>query len=334
MHSQPLAAQCFIMKHLRDTRERRPRDGTCECMRVGGVSWGGGEKTMALNRRQFLKAGTFGIAAATLTSASRSAAMPSHTLRVALLHLAPHPGDLAYNRRLVETAVTTAAELGAAWILTPELCICGHDFADEIGTDCIVPPPDPWMRDFCRLAARLHVTVFLSHPERDPRTAKLHNSVFVIAADGTIPGTHRKINTLRVGAEAWSNSGDRATPIPAEPFRRVGILICADAYSPGIARSLQAQGAELLVSSAAWAPGLHGPDGEWERCTRDTGLPLFVCDRTGPDRALDFTGAESVIVKGGQRLLTFRSERSAIFTFDWDLRTQTLVTPAYQCTDL
>jgi predicted amidohydrolase len=334
MRSQPLAAQFFIMKHLRDTRERRSREGMCKCMLVGGISRGGGEKTMALNRRQFLKAGTFGIAAAALTSAARSAAMPSHTLRVALLHMAPRPGDLAHNRRLVETAVTTAAGLGAAWVLTPELCICGYDFADEIGTDWIVPPPDPWMRDFCQLVARLHVTVFLSHPERDPRTAKLHNSVFVIAADGTILGTHRKINTLRVSAEAWSSPGDRATPIPSEPFRRVGILICADAYSPGIAQSLQAQGAELLVSSAAWAPGLHGPDGEWERCTRDTALPLFVCNRTGPDRTLDFTGAESVIVKGGQRLLTFRSERSAIFTFDWDLRTQTLVTPAYQRTDL
>ena len=79
-----------------------------------------------------------------------------------------------------------------------------------------------------------------------------------MAADGTILGTHRKINTLRVGAEAWSSPGDRGAPIPAEPFRRVGILICADAYSPGIARSLQAQGAQLLVSSAAWAQAFMG----------------------------------------------------------------------------
>jgi predicted amidohydrolase len=289
---------------------------------------------MALNRRQFLTAGTCGIAAAVLASASFSVAVPNPILRVALLHLAPRPGDLAYNRRLVETAVTKAAGMGAAWILTPELCISGYAFADQIGTDWIVPPPDPWVRDFCQLVARLHVTVFLSHPERAPETATLHNSVFVIAADGAIRGTHRKINTLKVGDEAWSSPGDRVTPIPAEPFRRVGILICADAYSPGIAQSLQAQGAELLVSSAAWAPGLHGPDGEWERCTHDTGLPLFVCNRTGPDRTLDFTGAESVIVKDGARLLTCRAERSAIFTIAWDVKTQTLVTPGAQRIDL
>lgn len=71
--------------------------------------------------------------------------MPTHSLRIALLHLAPLAGDLAYNQRLVETAVTTAAGLGAAWILTPELCICGYTFADQIGTDWILPQPDLWM---------------------------------------------------------------------------------------------------------------------------------------------------------------------------------------------
>jgi 5-aminopentanamidase len=154
---------------------------------------------MAFNRRRFLMAGTFGIAAA-LTSASPPAAAPRHTLRVALL--APRPGDLAYNRRLVQTAATTAAGLGATWILRPELYICGYAFADQIGTDWIVPPPDPWMKDFCQLTARLHVTVFLSYPEQGPQTATLHNSVFVIAADGIILGTDLKINTLRGGAEA------------------------------------------------------------------------------------------------------------------------------------
>jgi len=114
----------------------------------------------------------------------------------------------------------------------------------------------------------------------------------------------------------------------------VGVLICADAYSPGIARSLKAQGAQLLVSSAAWAPGFHGPNGEWEQCTRDTGLALLVCNRTGPDRTLSFTDAESVIVKDGQRLLSFQAERSAVVTIDWHLETYNLVTQQYQRTDL
>lgn len=84
----------------------------------------------------------------------------------------------------------------------------------------------------------------------------------------------------------------------------------------------------------AWAPGFHGPNGEWERCTRDTGLPLLVCNRTGPDRTLNFSQAESVIVKDGQRILSLRAEHSAIFIIEWDLETQTLATQTYQRVNL
>lgn len=249
-------------------------------------------------------------------------------LRLALLHLAPVVGDLAHNRRLVERAVAAAAEPGATWLITPELCITGYAFADAIGTDWIGEAPDAWTARLCRQVARLGVTVFLSHPERDPGTAALHNPVLVIAPDGRILGTHRKINTLPVGSEAWSTPGGLAAPIVVPPVGAVGIMVCADAYAPWIAKRLHAQGARLLVSAAAWAPGLHGPSGEWEQCTRDTGLPLLVCNRTGRDRVLDFTLGESVIVKDGERLLALQAPGSTVFTVDWDLDAERPVGPA------
>lgn len=260
--------------------------------------------------------------------------MATPSLRIAFLHLAPVPGDLAGNRRLIETAVMQAAQAGANWILTPELAVCGYAFAGRIGTDWIAPQPDEWMIQMGRLAARLRVTLFLSLPEQDVRTKLLHNSLFVIAPDGALTGAHRKINALRVGSEAWSTPGTEALVIAAPPLDRVGLLICADAYSPGIAGSLRRQGARMLVSAAAWAPGLHGPNGEWERCTRDTGLPLLVCNRTGPDLTLDFTKAESVVAKDGERRLSMSAARSTIFLIEWDLLRQDLATPSYQRLEL
>ncbi|MDQ2799785.1 MAG: carbon-nitrogen hydrolase family protein, partial [Armatimonadota bacterium] len=77
-----------------------------------------------------------------------------------------------------------------------------------------------------------------------------------------------------------------------------------------------------LVSSATWGPGLYEPEGEWERCTLKTSLPLFVCNRTGRDQTLDFTEATSIIAKEGQRLLSFQSNTSAILAIDWDMAAQ------------
>jgi N-carbamoylputrescine amidase len=260
--------------------------------------------------------------------------MTSRSLRIALLHLDPVPGDLAHNRLAVETAVATAAQLGASWILTPELCVCGYSFAGRIGTDWIARQPGPWLMDFCRRVGLLHVTVFLSHPERDLQTGQLHNTVFVIGPSGRILGKHRKINALRGGAEDWSSPGTQAVPIPVPPLGKVGILICADACSPGIAASLKSRGAGLIVSSASWAPGAHGPSGEWEARTRETGLPLLVCNRTGIDGSLDFTDAESVVVKDGLRILSARSARPVIITLDWDAGAGDLASPEARMTDL
>jgi omega-amidase len=256
--------------------------------------------------------------------------MARPTLRIAFLHLAPVPGDLIQNRRAIETAIIRAAQTGATWILTPELAICGYTFSDTLGTDWIEPQPDQWVSTLCQLTARLRITLFLSHPERDRKTDTLYNSLFVITPEGCVVGSHRKINTLRVGSEAWSSPGNRAEPIALPAVGRVGLLICADTYTPAIANSLKAHGAQVLVSSAAWAPGLHGPNGEWERCTKDTGLPLFVCNRTGPDRTLNFIQAESVVAQDGKRLLSFQSARAAIFIIDWNLATNALASPRFQ----
>ena len=72
-------------------------------------------------------------------------------LRISFLHLAPVTCDIGHNRRLVETGVKVAAEHGAQWVITPELCIPGYLFMEQIGTDWILPPPDPWMDGFLGL---------------------------------------------------------------------------------------------------------------------------------------------------------------------------------------
>jgi 5-aminopentanamidase len=245
-------------------------------------------------------------------------------LRIALLHLAPRAGDLSYNQRLVEQGINTAAEAGAQWIVTPELVTTGYTFAEIIGTEWITTQPDAWLQRICEVARRHGVAIFLGHVERDQEKNSLHNSVFTISASGELLRQHRKINTLRIGSEAWSTPGVDTTVVELHPIGKVGILVCADAYSPQIAEQLKAKGARLLVSLAAWAPGLHGPNGEWERITELTGLPLFVCNRTGDDQIMSFANAESVVAHYGRRLWSMTSAQSAAFLIEWDLRAEKL----------
>src|SRR5262245_56044793 len=88
-------------------------------------------------------------------------------LNVALLHLAPRAGDVAFNKLLIEDAIMTAAASGADWVITPELSVCGYTFEPSIGTDWISIQPDPWMTRIKKVAAQLGIVIFLSVPERD-----------------------------------------------------------------------------------------------------------------------------------------------------------------------
>jgi predicted amidohydrolase len=245
--------------------------------------------------------------------------------KVALLHLETVPGAVEQNRYVIVEAIKHAASVGAEWIVTPELAVCGLQFVQLIGTDWIEPQPDPWMQQVCRLVKRLKRTVFLSCPERDGR--RLYNTVFVIDSAGEVVGKHRKINVAS-DSLSWSSPGDVALPIECSGIK-VGVLVCADVYTQNIARAMKFEGAQMLVSPASWGPGLHGPNGEWEQRTYETGLPLIVCNRTGAEKTLDFWDAPSLVVKDGVRVLTHTSKKSAVLTFNWDFDRMVLRSSRY-----
>ena len=238
----------------------------------------------------------------------------SSSLRVGLLHLAPEAGAVEHNRALLEKATTVAADMGAAWLVSGELIVPGYRFHPLIGTDWITSQPDAWMRRFAQLTASLGVVSFVSHPERDNGSGKFFNTLFIIGRKGHVLGRYQKLHPTP-GAEDWSSPGTPGHPVEVDGIS-VGLLICADACSPEPALRLRELGAELLISAAAWWPGDHGPNGEWEARSLDTGLPMIVCNRTGVDGDSQLADAESVVIDNGRRLTTLRSPNSAVFVID------------------
>lgn len=232
---------------------------------------------------------------------------------MALLHLASRPGDVAYNTRMIESAVRRAAAMGAAFVVSPELAVSGYGFRDAIGTDWIARDQAvlfAWAGDLARQAS---VFLLLGTPEADGR---LFNSQVLFAPDGTRIGRHRKIMVLKVGSESWSAAGDRSTVVTVDGIGRIGLFVCADMYSKRLVDETAAQGVDLLVSSAAWAPGEHGPNGEWESASLETGRPVLVCNRTGED-SMDFRGSQSVAAVAGRIASSHSSPQSAIVLVDW-----------------
>ncbi|WP_209120960.1 carbon-nitrogen hydrolase family protein [Alkalihalobacillus sp. BA299] len=245
-------------------------------------------------------------------------------IKVALLHLLPITGDVAYNQGLIEKGVKKAAEKKVDWIITPELAVSGLQFEHIIGTQWINEQPDEWLTQFMKIVKTLKITVFLGNAERS-KDQNFYNSVFVINPEGKLIGRQRKFARV----DHWSTSGSTLNPIDLGNIQ-VGILICADAYKKTIADTLKDNGADIIIAPSSWGPGLHGPEGEWEQRSIDTGLPLFVCNRTGEDKSVSFWEAESSVIKNGRRLLTHYSKQSSLLTFEWDLENMELLSTHFK----
>jgi predicted amidohydrolase len=157
-------------------------------------------------------------------------------MRIALLHTAPVPGDFAGNIARIREGIASAASKGAEWVLTPELSTSGYTFSEKFGLGWIGPPHDQLICDVVRLSADLNVTLFLAGAERGARTGLLYNSIQVFDGRRGWVGSHRKVNTLKIGSEAWSSSGAVATVLRVSDFGLVGHLICADACSLHLAK--------------------------------------------------------------------------------------------------
>ncbi|GGJ43379.1 carbon-nitrogen hydrolase family protein [Deinococcus roseus] len=238
--------------------------------------------------------------------------------RMALCHLAPVPDDLQHNRRTIERALEQAANLGAHWIVTPELSSCGYQFARHLGTDWITVQPDPWVKTLMQFAAEHQVHLFLGHAEADVHTGKLHNAVLAISDQGELLGSARKHNVLP-GSEGWSTRSQQAAVFEVQDIK-VGVLICADAYTSKVSRELLAQGAQMILAPSAWGPGLHGPEGEWESRSLDTGIPVVVCNRTGAEGNLSFEGSTSGFIRAGKREKVFEPAGPALILLDWTVQ--------------
>lgn len=236
--------------------------------------------------------------------------------RIALIHLVPEFGDLAYNRDALERGVRRAAAEGADWIVTPEMWLSGWSYPQCAGTNWIVEYPDPWLTRLASMLGEFGMSGFISYPERDPATGLLYNSVVVIDDAGELRGTYRKRNLIP-GAEAWATPGSDH-PVFDCGGKRVGVIVCADAAIPEIGRCLQAAGADIIVAPSSWSPGDWGPNGEWEAMSLATGLPLLVCNRGGTEPGLDFSGSETLVVVEGLRVRSCGPAKSTVVIVDWD----------------
>ena len=240
--------------------------------------------------------------------------MKSQSIRIAMLHLAFKYDDIPHNVELLEALFLRALQGKPDIVMMPELAVSGYEFYKEIGKEWIKEEIPAILDRFSHLAQENKVAIVLSTPRYNVDKDRYYNAAIFIDEQGQTLGEYYKINVLP-GSEGWSSPGFEVKPIAWNGYK-IGLLICSDAYTENIARELAAQRADVLISPAAWAPGMHEPNGEWEQRSKETGLCMYICNRTGKEDKMNFEGSTSAVITDGRRVIEYSNKRPAILSVD------------------
>ncbi|MDD4238517.1 MAG: carbon-nitrogen hydrolase family protein [Desulfotomaculaceae bacterium] len=220
-------------------------------------------------------------------------------VKVALVHAVIHWKDKEKNLAKLLSLNEMAAGSGARIILNTELATSGYAFEsrDDIAplTETI---PGPTTRAFGRIAKKYECYICIGLPEVDPKTGIFYNAAALIGPKGHVLGRCRKV-VPAFRENLWAARGNLPVMVTMTEFGKLGVVICADAYSYRPARVAALKGARLLLVPANWPSDYQNPEKFWRARAAENGIYVLVCNRTGKDQSMDCCSAESFIVDTG-----------------------------------
>lgn len=191
-------------------------------------------------------------------------------MKVVLVQLASVT-DSAANRHALTGWVDRILADGAApdLVVFPEGAM--HDFGrPDHDLSAVAEPVDgPYVEALRTQARRLGATLVGHLFERNPEGLP-YNTQVVVAPDGSVAATYRKIHLYDSFGYAESDrlGAGALTPVVIDVAGLpIGLLTCYDLRFPEMARALVDAGARLLVAPSAWVAGALKED-HWQLLVR------------------------------------------------------------------
>lgn len=153
--------------------------------------------------------------------------------------------------------------------------------------------------------------------ERDEDS--LYNGTVLLNPQGNICGRYRKIHLFGIGSEERKilSAGDKITVADTE-FGKIGLSICYDLRFPELHRELAAQGAEIILSCAAWPyPRVEN----WLILNRARAIEnqcyYLTCGCAGTSQGKGFIGRSMAVDPWGN-VVASAGERETVLRFEID----------------
>lgn len=225
-------------------------------------------------------------------------------------------GDLIANRRAVVAGLREAASRGAKLAVFPECVLSGYGFESRAHALAAAEPiPGPSTDFITKACAELGVWAVFGMLEAAP-DGKLYNSCALVGPNGLV-ASYRKLHLPCLGADRFTDPGDRPFAVHDLGGLKIGMNICFDGSFPESARILTLLGADLVVLPTNWAANarkmaeLVSAARAWENH-----IYYLAVNRVGDESGFTYLGLSSAADYMGNVLHFAPEGAEAIFTIE------------------
>jgi predicted amidohydrolase len=227
-------------------------------------------------------------------------------------------GDTAANRAAILANLRRAADRGAKLVVFPECVLCGYGFdSREQARAAAEPLPGPTTDAVAAACAELGVWAVFGLLEAAPG-GKLYNASALVGPSGFVAG-YRKLHLPCLGADRFTDPGDRPLAVHDLGGLKVGMNICFDGSFPESARVLTLLGADLVVLPTNWTTharkmaSIVSAARGWENH-----IYYLAVNRVGEESGFTYIGLSSAADHRGDVLHWAAEGAEEIFTVEVD----------------
>lgn len=243
----------------------------------------------------------------------------AHTWTVAGVQMDCKLADKPANLTAITAKLAEAAGRGARLVVFPECALTGYGFDSREQVRAVAETlPGPATDAVARECARLGVWAVFGLIEHDPATGMLFNACALVGPTG-YAASYRKAHLPCLGADRFTDPGDRPFAVHDLGGLKVGMTICFDGSFPETARVLTLLGADLVVLPTNWATNsrkmaeLVSAARAWENH-----IYYLAVNRVGEEAGFRFIGLSSAADCLGNVLLWAPENEEAVFTVEVD----------------
>jgi len=177
-----------------------------------------------------------------------------HRLKVALIHMKVRP-DLDENLTAAKQGIYKASEQKPAFIALPEYFSVPNNMENFFSAKDISEKTSKPTFDFLAAVSKeVPYSYLMGGTMLEEVNGKFYN-ISTLWRNGALLGKYRKRNPIKAEIDAGVTPGDQPVVLDTE-FCKVGMLVCADMFSPSTIRDVVNLGAELVFLPVA-AMGTH-----------------------------------------------------------------------------